>query len=341
MDQVKKRQSSCPGRGPEGLYFNDTRFLSWYEFRFEGKRPLLLERCCPSGTTADASATTDACRISDRRGLFAAIRPIAIAVEALIGAPVFSPLRSFGPTGRAGNTAMASEHSGQGRRNRLLAALTPADYSLLAPDLKELSLELGALLQEAGEPVEHIYFPHQGMVSLLAMMSDGQGIETATVGSEGVVGAMSGFGIRRGFTRSVVQAPLLASRISSAQFHTAVQKSEGIRNLIMSYNAMLLAQVQQTAACNALHSTESRLARWLLQTRDRIDSDVLPLTQEFLSQMLGVRRTTVTLVARQLEQAGVIQNRRGRIVIVDRKGLEDVACECYAIVRDQVSVPLI
>jgi CRP-like cAMP-binding protein len=229
---------------------------------------------------------------------------------------------------------MALEHSGQGRRNRLLAALTSPDHSLLAPHLKELSLELGSLLQESGEPVEQIYFPHKGMVSLLAVMSDGQGIETATVGSEGVVGAMSGFGIRRGFTRAVVQAPLVASRISSVHFHTAFQKSEGIRNLMVSYNEVLLAQVQQTAACNALHATESRLARWLLQTRDRIDSDVLPLTQEFLSQMLGVRRTTVTFVARQLEQAGVIQNRRGRIVVVDRKGLEEVACECYAIVRD-------
>jgi len=173
-------------------------------------------------------------------------------------------------------------------------------------------------LQEAGEPVQQIYFPHQGMVSLLAVMSDGQGIETATVGSEGVVGAMSGFGVRQGFTRAVVQAPLVASRISSLQFHTAVQKSEGIRNLMVSYNEALLAQVQQTAACNALHATESRLARWLLQTRDRIDTDVLPLTQEFLSQMLGVRRTTVTLVARQLEKAGVIQNRRGRCTATSR-----------------------
>jgi CRP-like cAMP-binding protein len=232
---------------------------------------------------------------------------------------------------------MALEHSGQGRRNRLLAALTSADHSFLAPHLKELSLELGSVLQEAGEPVEQIYFPHQGIVSLLAMMSDGQGIETATVGSEGVVGAMSGFGIRRGFTRAVVQAPLVASRISSVHFHAAVQNSEGLRNMMVSYNEALLAQVTQTAACNALHATESRLARWLLQTRDRIESDVLPLTQEFLSQMLGVRRTTVTLVASQLEQAGVIQNRRGRIVVVDRKGLEDVACECYAIVRDQMS----
>jgi CRP-like cAMP-binding protein len=178
------------------------------------------------------------------------------------------------------------------------------------------------------------------MISLLAVMSDGQGIETATVGSEGVVGAMYGFGIRRGFTRAVVQAPLVASRISTAHFHIAVQKSETIRNLMASYIEVLMAQIQQTAACNALHTMESRLARWLLQTRDRIDSDVLPLTQEFLSQMLGVRRTTVTLVARQLEQAGLVQNRRGRIVVIDRKGLEDVACECYAIIRDQISAAL-
>ena len=119
---------------------------------------------------------------------------------------------------------MASDHSGHGRRNRLLAALTSADHTLLAPHLKELSFELGSLLQEAGEPVEQIYFPHQGMVSLLAVMSDGQGIETATVGSEGVVGAMSGFGVRRGFTRAVVQAPLVASRISSLQFRRPFRK---------------------------------------------------------------------------------------------------------------------
>jgi CRP-like cAMP-binding protein len=235
---------------------------------------------------------------------------------------------------------VASEDSGQGSRNRLLAALAPADHSLLAPHFKELSFELGMLLQEPGKPVEYVYFPHQGMISLLAVMSDGQGIETATVGSEGVVGAMSGFGIRQGLARAVVQAPLVASRISVGNFHTAFKKSEGIRDLMVSYNELLLAQVQQTAACNALHAVESRLARWLLQTRDRVDSDVLPLTQEFLSQMLGVRRTTVTLVARQLEQAGVIKNRRGRIVVMDRMGLEGVACECYSIVRDQMSATL-
>jgi CRP-like cAMP-binding protein len=113
---------------------------------------------------------------------------------------------------------MAPDHSGQGGQNRLLFALTSEDHSLLAPHLKEQSLKLGSLIQEAGAPVEHIYFPHQGMVSLLAIMSDGQGIETATVGSEGVVGAMSGFGARRGFTRAVVQAPLVAF----AHFQSAI-----------------------------------------------------------------------------------------------------------------------
>ena len=233
---------------------------------------------------------------------------------------------------------MASEVSGQGGRNRLLASLTSEDHCLLASLLKVMSFELGLLLQEPERPIEYVYFPHQGMISLLAVMSDGRGIETATVGSEGVVGAMSGFGIRRGFTRAVVQALLVASRISCTQFQAAVQQSEALKNLIVSYNEVLLAQIQQTAACNALHPTECRLARWLLQTRDRIDTDVLPLTQEFLAQMLGVRRTTVTLVARQLEQAGLIQTRRGRIVVLDRKGLEDVACECYAIVRDQMNI---
>jgi CRP-like cAMP-binding protein len=235
---------------------------------------------------------------------------------------------------------MAPEHSGQGRQNRLLFALTSEDRSLLAPHLEEMSFELGTLLQEPDKPVEYVYFPHQGMLSLLAIMSDGQGIETATVGNEGMVGAMSGFGIRRGFARAVVQAPLVASRISSLQFQAAAQKSETLKNLIASYSEALFAQVQQTAACNALHTMESRLARWLLQTRDRIDTDVLPLTQDFLSQMLGVRRTTVTLVAKQLEQAGFIKNRRGRIVVMDRMGLEGAACECYSIVRDQMSATL-
>jgi CRP-like cAMP-binding protein len=231
---------------------------------------------------------------------------------------------------------MTTENTAARRRNRILSSLDEKDIAVFAPELSEVTIELGKVLSEAGDPIQQVYFPHEGMISLLAVMTDGRGIETATVGSEGVVGAMSGFGMHISFTRAVVQAPLVASRISAKAFRAALTQSSTIRNLMAAYNEVLLAQVQQTAACNALHAIEARLARWLLQTRDRVDSDVLPLTQEFLSQMLGVRRTTVNLVARQLEHAGTIQRRRGRIVITDRAGLEEVACECYGIVRDQL-----
>jgi CRP-like cAMP-binding protein len=178
------------------------------------------------------------------------------------------------------------------------------------------------------------------MISLLAVMSDGQAIETATIGSEGVVGAMAGFDRRVAFARAVVQAPMHAARVTAKKLQSVVRNGNGIRQLLVRYNEVLLAQVQQTAACNALHPMEARLARWLLQTRDRVESNALPLTQEFLSQMLGVRRTTVNLIARQLENAGVILNRRGRIVITDRNGLEELACECYGAVRDQLAAEL-
>jgi CRP-like cAMP-binding protein len=226
------------------------------------------------------------------------------------------------------------------RRNRLISALSSADQSMLDPHFEFLSLKNGTLLQEAATPVAQVYFPHEGMISLLATMSDGQGIETATVGNEGVVGAMSGFGTRLSFTRAVVQVPLIASRISSHEFRGAIHASASLRNLMVAYNEVLLAQVQQTAACNALHPIEARLARWLLQTRDRTDSDTLPLTQEFLSQMLGVQRTTVNFVMGQLEKASLIIHRRSRVEVVDRKGLEHQACECYRIVRGQLAAAL-
>jgi CRP-like cAMP-binding protein len=226
------------------------------------------------------------------------------------------------------------------RGNRLLAALASEDRTFVGDHMTEVSLELGTLLHEAGSAVEHVYFPHEGMVSLLAVMADGESIETATVGSEGVVGANAGLGGGLSFTRAVVQAPLVAARISASHFRAAVGRSDRLKLLTAAYNEVLLAQVQQTAACNALHAIEARLARWLLQTRDRVDADMLPLTQEFLSQMLGVQRTTVNLAARQLQGAGTIILRRGRIIITDREGLEELSCECYAVVRDQLKAVL-
>ena len=227
-----------------------------------------------------------------------------------------------------------------GRRNRLLATLDAPALALLKPHATELEFRSGTLLQEAGETTAHVYFPFEGMISLLAVMADGRAIETATVGREGCVGAMSGFGARPSFTRAVVQLPLTAARIPSARFRAATAASEQIRNLVVGYNEVLLGQVQQTAACNALHPAAARFARWLLQARDRTDSDELPLTQEFLAQMLGVRRTTVTQIARQLEKAGIVRSLRGRVFIVNRKKLEETACECNNALRKQLTAEL-
>jgi CRP-like cAMP-binding protein len=215
------------------------------------------------------------------------------------------------------------------RGNLLLAALRPDDLSLLSPHLKEVSLRQGDVLHEQGERIEHVYFPQSGMISLLAVMRQGEAVETATIGREGVVGAMSALGPKQASTTAVVQVAATASRIPVPRFHAASSKSERLRDIIVRYNESLLAQTQQTAACHALHDVEARLCRWLLQTQDRTESNKIPLTQEFLSQMLGVRRTTVTLVARALQQAGLIRYQRGQIEITDRKGLEDATCECY------------
>jgi CRP-like cAMP-binding protein len=208
--------------------------------------------------------------------------------------------------------------------------------ALLEPHLKEAPLDQGAILQEQGEAIELVYFPNSGMISLVAVMKQGNAVETATVGREGAVGAMSGLGPRHAFTRAVVQMAGTASILSTLKFQAIVERSPAIRDVIVRHNEVLLAQVQQSAACNALHEAEARFCRWLLQSRDRSDSDVVPITQEFLAQMLGVRRTTVTLVAQSLQDAGLLRYRRGRIEIVDRDALEERACECYQTVRWEI-----
>jgi CRP-like cAMP-binding protein len=216
--------------------------------------------------------------------------------------------------------------------NRFLATLPPHDFSLLAPHLCTIALERGVMLHDMGEELEHVYFPHTGMVSLVAVMQSGGTVETATIGRAGVIGASAGLG-ESTFARAIVQLPGTAARLSGVQFCAAANQSQTIRDLIVRYNDLLLAHTQQSVACNALHALEARLCRWLLQTHDCMEGDAIPLTQEFLGQMLGVRRSTVTLAARLLQSAGLIRYRRGLIQIVDRAGLEDIACECYAVVR--------
>jgi CRP-like cAMP-binding protein len=218
--------------------------------------------------------------------------------------------------------------------NKLLAALPRSELNLLVPQLSVATMGQTTLVYETGDEVDQVYFPHNGMFSLLAVMRDGKAIETATVGREGVVGAMAGLGLYRSLVRVVVQLPLIASKIAASQFRKAAAASEPIRDLAVHYNEVLLTQARITAACNALHPVEARFCRWLLQSADRAGSDTVTLTQELLAEMLGVRRTSVTEVAGKMQHEGVITYSRGVIRILDRAGLERLSCECYRTLID-------
>jgi len=220
-------------------------------------------------------------------------------------------------------------------RNRFLAALPAKDFSLLVPHLRTVTLERGATLHEAGDEIEYVYFPCGGMVSLVCVMKNGATVETATVGRGGIVGATAGLGSRHGFSTAIVQISGEVARIARPSFLSAAETSSAIRGLVLRYNDLLLSQIQRSAACNALHHLQPRFCRWLLQVRDCIDDDLIPLTQEFMAQMLGVRRTTLTIIARVLQTRGMIRYQRGRIHILDRPALEHCACECYAVIKTQ------
>jgi CRP-like cAMP-binding protein len=173
------------------------------------------------------------------------------------------------------------------------------------------------------------------MISLVIVMRDGKAIETATVGREGVFGAMSGLGLHLSRVRAIAQLPMSAVRIPATQWRRLVAASQPMTDLCVRYNETLLTQARVTAACNALHRVEARFCRWLLQTRDRAESDMIPLTQEFLSEMLGVRRTSVTEVARKMQADGAISYSRGVIKIIDLEMLRAIACECYEMLHDE------
>jgi CRP-like cAMP-binding protein len=229
-----------------------------------------------------------------------------------------------------GLMALAADES---RANRLLAAMEPTDLELLLPQFRLCALEPGAVLQEQGAPVAHAYFPLKGVISLVSIMGSGASAETACVGREGAIGVFADSGAWNSPTRAVVQLPGTAVSIPTTHLQTALRRREHFRDLVLRYKEGLLAQAQQISACNALHSLDARLARWLLQILDRIDGKLLLVTQETLSQTLGVRRTSVTLVAQNLQRKGVIRYRRGRIEIRSRQLLEAAACECYRTIR--------
>ena len=226
--------------------------------------------------------------------------------------------------------------------NRLLAALPPADFDLLAPYLRKVSLERDAVLVRSGDRIEQIYFPRSGTIAFIMDMPNGQTVATAVIGREGAVGMLSVLEPSSSPVTAVVRVAGIASRISALRFHAAFSQSGAIRHAVQTHARALLMQFQHVAACNALHSVEARMARWLLHIHDRIDGDVLPLTQEALSQLLGVRRTTVTHVVRKLRMSRAIRSDRRGLIEIDRPRLEEAACECYEVMRrriDQIFPP--
>jgi CRP-like cAMP-binding protein len=200
-------------------------------------------------------------------------------------------------------------------------------------NLRLVPLVRGDVLHPAGERIRHIYFPTSGMISLLVVMRNGEQIETAVVGREGVVGGSIGSLGKESFGQATVQVAGTALRMNSTDFIANFNESGPFRAAINSYLAVILVQTQQSAACHALHSVDARLGRWLLQSRDAIESDEIKLTQEFLSQMLGVQRAAVSIAAVAMQRAGLIRYSRGTIRMLNLPGIRRRSCECYATVH--------
>jgi CRP-like cAMP-binding protein len=219
-------------------------------------------------------------------------------------------------------------------KNRILRQLSADEFKSVQPWLTLMDLHSNVVLHQPGDMIEKVYFPVSGMISLLAVMQSGDAIETGVVGADGLLGGDAAFNGHL-FGQMTVQMDGAALTMPKARFVDAYLARPHLRNLVDRYQSILLVQAQQNAACHALHSVRSRLCRWLLQSQDLIGSDKFSLTQEFLSHMLGVRRTTVSVEAHAVQEAGLIRYRRGNITILNRDGLEDCACECYSVIREE------
>lgn len=219
--------------------------------------------------------------------------------------------------------------------NRLLAILPSEEYARLLPYLETVTLPLKQVLYESKNLIEHVYFPNHGVISLLTILDDGTAAEVGLVGNEGMVGLSIFLGADTAFLRSIVQVPGDALRMRADVFKKLINPVTLLHGLLQRYTRTLMIQFAQSAACNNYHSVEQRCCRWLLMTHDCVESDEFPLTQQFLSQMLGVRRASVTVAASKLQRAGLIHYNHGNITILNRKGLESHACECYGIVKQE------
>ena len=228
-----------------------------------------------------------------------------------------------------------NKDSGTASGNRLLEALPREEYERLSPHIEVVKLATGKIIYNVGEIVRHAYFPKSGMLSLLSITEKGRSIEVGMIGNEGMAGIPIILRSSVAPYQVMVQLPALAVRIHGTVLREAFGRGGRLQDLLLRYTNTLLIQVAQSAACNRFHTVEQRLCRWLLICRDRVETDTIPLTQEFLSQMLGVPRSSVTAVAGALQEKRFIRYSRGKITILERSRLEAASCECYRFVREE------
>jgi CRP-like cAMP-binding protein len=219
--------------------------------------------------------------------------------------------------------------------NAILACLSASDTAALRPHLKATHLQQKTVLYDVGDAIKAVYFPTTAVISLVASLATGEMTEAAMVGRDGVIGAASALDGKVAMSLAIVQLGGDAMVCDPAAFRGAALQSESVIATVMRHEQALFAQAQQSTACMAHHEVEARLCRWLLRARDLSGSDHLPFTQEFLAEMLGVRRTSVTTVARTLQEAGMIKYTRGKIEILDVEGLLETSCECHETIRGQ------
>ena len=217
--------------------------------------------------------------------------------------------------------------------NKILLSISDSDYSSIRPHLEYVSLPNHLVLHEAGGKLEFAYFPNRGLISLVVVMKDGKTAEAGIVGNEGFVGTLAAVGLSRSPLQAVVQITGDGFRVEIGALQNTLESVAHLQMMLSRYTAIRGMQVAQTAACNRLHDIEQRLARWLLMTQDRVDSGSLAITHDFLATMLGTDRPTVSLAAGVLQRKELIEYTRGAVEIVNRKKLEDSACECYGVIR--------
>ena len=224
--------------------------------------------------------------------------------------------------------------------NRLLAALPKKEYERLLPNLEKVDLVFDTNIYNLGDPIVHVYFPNSGIISLLAAIDVRSTLEVGIVGREGMVGMSLFLGVKQSRIRAIVQGTGTAMRMKAAAFEKECGKGGTLNRVMLRFAHSMLVQISQSAVCYRFHPIEKRLARWLLMTGDRMESNEYQITQDFLSHMLGVRREAVTRAAGSLQKRGLISYSRGHILILDRPGLEAAACQCYSIIRNEEKVSL-